>query len=87
MNTSTSPKVQYAYSEMPSGANHSRLTSITYPNGRVMTYNYASGLASDISRLSSISDGGPPSAVTSPPSQRRFSVGALSSPDPLPLAA
>ncbi|HMP02452.1 MAG TPA: hypothetical protein PKD86_03905 [Gemmatales bacterium] len=58
VNTSTSPKVQYAYSEMPSGANHSRLSSITYPNGRVITYNYASGLASDISRLSSISDGG-----------------------------
>jgi YD repeat-containing protein len=58
VNTSTSPKVQYAYSEMPSGANHSRLTSITYPNGRVITYNYASGLASNISRLSSISDNG-----------------------------
>ncbi len=58
MNTSTSPKAQYAYSEMPSGANHPRLSSITYPNGRVITYNYAAGLASDISRLSSISDGG-----------------------------
>ncbi|MCI0705508.1 MAG: hypothetical protein L0241_30990 [Planctomycetia bacterium] len=27
--------VEYAYSEMASGANHSRLTSMTYPNGRV----------------------------------------------------
>jgi hypothetical protein len=58
VNTSTSAKVQYAYSEMPSGANHSRLTSVTYPNGRVLTYNYASGLDASISRLSSLSDGG-----------------------------
>jgi RHS repeat-associated protein len=58
VNTSTTPKVQYAYSFAPSGStNHSRLTSITYPNGRVLTYNYASGLADSISRLSSISDG------------------------------
>ncbi len=33
VNTSTSPKVQYAWSEMPSGADHSRLTSITYTDG------------------------------------------------------
>jgi len=59
VNTSTSPKVQYAYSFTTGGSmNHSRLTSITYPNGRVITYNYASGLGSDISRLTSISDGG-----------------------------
>jgi RHS repeat-associated protein len=58
VNTSTSPKVQYAYSEMASGVNHSRLTSITYPNGRVITYNYSSGLNDSISRLSSITDGG-----------------------------
>ncbi len=42
----------------PSGANHSRLTSITYPDGYVLTYNYASGLNGDISRLSSLSDSG-----------------------------
>ncbi len=58
VNTSTSPKVQYAYSEMPSGANHSRLTGMTYPNGRSLAFNYSSGLNADISRLSSISDGG-----------------------------
>ena len=58
VNTSTTPSVQYAYSEMPSGANHSRLTSITYPDGYVLTYNYASGLNGDISRLSSLSDSG-----------------------------
>lgn len=56
VNTGTSPKVQYTYSEMAGGANHSRLTSIIYPNGRVVTYNYASGLDDSISRLSSISD-------------------------------
>lgn len=58
VNTSTSPKVQYAYSEMPSGANHSRLTGMTYPNSRSITFNYSSGLNADISRLTSISDGG-----------------------------
>ena len=57
VSTTTTPKVQYAYSEMPSGANHSRLTSITYPNGRVMSYQYATGLNNNISRLSSIVDG------------------------------
>ncbi len=57
VNTSTSPKVQYAFSEMASAANHSRPTSMTYPNGRVLTYNYTSGLDSNISRLSSITDG------------------------------
>ncbi len=44
VNTSTTPKVQYGYSFAPSGSmNHSRLT--TYPNGRVIAYNYAPGLA------------------------------------------
>ncbi len=56
VNINSTPKVQYAYSEMPSGANHSRLTSITYPNGKVLTYNYSSGLNDTISRLSSLSD-------------------------------
>src|SRR5262249_23738034 len=54
--TTGTPKVQYAYSEMAGGANHSRLTSITYPNGRVLNYNYATGIDTAISRLSSISD-------------------------------
>jgi RHS repeat-associated protein len=56
VNTSTTPNVQYTYSEMAGGANHSRLTSITYPNGKVLTYNYSSGLNDSISRLSSLSD-------------------------------
>jgi YD repeat-containing protein len=37
VNTGTSPKVQYAYTEMAGGANNSRQTSLTYPNGRVLT--------------------------------------------------
>jgi RHS repeat-associated protein len=52
----TTPKVQYAYSEMAGGANHSRLVSMTYPNGRVLTYNYAAGVDDTISRLTSQSD-------------------------------
>ena len=48
--------MQYAYTEMSGGQNNSRLTSMTYPNGRVLDYNYNSGLDSTISRLSSISD-------------------------------
>jgi RHS repeat-associated protein len=54
--TSNTPRVQSAYSEMASGVNHSRLTSITYPSGYVLTYNYSAGLNGSISRLSSLSD-------------------------------
>ncbi len=53
VNTSTTPEVQYAYVAMSGGANNSRLTSMTYPNGYVLDYNYASGLDSTISRLTS----------------------------------
>ncbi len=56
VNTSTTPSVQYGYTLMSGGANNSRLTSITYPNGYVLTYNYNTGLDSTISRLSSLSD-------------------------------
>jgi RHS repeat-associated protein len=52
----TTPVVQYGYSLMFGGANNSRLTSITYPNARVIDYNYNAGLDNTISRLSSISD-------------------------------
>jgi len=41
---------------MSGGQNNSRLTSIVYPNGKTLNYNYASGLDSTISRLSSLSD-------------------------------
>src|SRR5207249_5149672 len=57
VNTATTPKVQYAYRAMAGGANDSRLVSVTYPNGRVLSCNYATGLDDRIGRLSSISDG------------------------------
>jgi RHS repeat-associated protein len=55
VNTGSTPNVQYAYSQMAGGANHSRLISMTYPNGRVLNFNY-NGVDDTISRLSSISD-------------------------------
>lgn len=62
VNTSTTPKVQYVYSEMASGANHSRLTSMVYPNGRVLHYVFNTGLDASISRVSYLADdnGGSP---------------------------
>jgi RHS repeat-associated protein len=56
VNTSTTPKVQYAYTEMSAGANNSRMTTMTYPNGRVIHFAYNSGLDDSISRLSYIAD-------------------------------
>ncbi len=57
VNTSTTPKVQYTYSEMAGGANHSRLTSLVNPDGFTVSYQYASGLDSSISRLTSLANG------------------------------
>lgn len=54
VNTSTSKKVQYGYT---GGTNFSRLTSVTDPNGRVITYGYNTGLDSTISRVSYLADG------------------------------
>jgi RHS repeat-associated protein len=56
VNTSTTPKLQYSYTLMAGGVNNSRLTSMIYPNGRVLNYNYATGVDNTISRLTSISD-------------------------------
>jgi len=56
VNTSSTPVVQYAYTEMSGGVNNSRPTSVTYPDGYVLTYNYGSGINNTISRLSSLSD-------------------------------
>ncbi len=56
VNISTTPSVQYAYTLMSGGQNNSRLTSIVYPNGKTLNYNYASGVDSTISRLTSLSD-------------------------------
>ena len=48
--------MQYAYTEMSGGVDNSRLETVTYPDGYVLTYNYSTGLNSTISRLSSLSD-------------------------------
>jgi RHS repeat-associated protein len=56
VNTSTTPAVQYAFTEMAGGVNNSRLTSMTYPGGYVLNFNYGSGLDSSISRVTSLSD-------------------------------
>jgi RHS repeat-associated protein len=51
VNSSLTPKVIYSYSET-SGGNHSRLTTMTYPNGRMVQYEYDPGIDTAISRLS-----------------------------------
>jgi RHS repeat-associated protein len=51
----TTPEVQYGYSNLGLG---SRLTSMTYPNGRVLDYAYASGIDYYIGRVSGIFDAG-----------------------------
>jgi len=56
VNTSTSPEVQYAYTELAGGANNSRLTKMTYPSGRVVDYVYNPGIDATISRLSAVAD-------------------------------
>jgi RHS repeat-associated protein len=61
VDTGTTPKVQYAYTFDPGvGGNHSRLTSVVYPNGRTIAYSYgtAGGLNDRIGRLEAIQDGG-----------------------------
>ena len=55
VNVDTTPSVQDNYTDLESG-NNSRLTSIQYPDGYTVDYNYNSGLDSDISRLSYLSD-------------------------------
>ena len=55
VNVESTPSVQDNYTDLESG-NNSRLTSIEYPDGYTVDYNYSSGLDSDISRLSYLSD-------------------------------
>ena len=45
--------VDYTYNQ---SGNFSRLSTMTYPDGRVLHYGYSSGLDSNISRLSYIAD-------------------------------
>lgn len=53
VNTASTPKVGYGYDLAKGG----RLTSVTYPNGRVIGYSYGTGVNDAIGRLSSIVDG------------------------------
>jgi RHS repeat-associated protein len=57
VDTATTPKVQYTYSLRSGVTNHSRITGIVYPNGRVVSYDYGTGLNDSISRLSAMKDG------------------------------
>ncbi|MEO8493493.1 MAG: RHS repeat-associated core domain-containing protein [Planctomycetota bacterium] len=56
VNTSTTPKVQYGYAN--GSANTIRPTTLTYPNGRVITYDYgsANSIPDAASRIASIVD-------------------------------
>ncbi len=54
--TSTTPQVQYSYEN--GSSNTIRPTTLTYPNGRVLTYGYGTGGSIDdnLSRVASITD-------------------------------
>jgi RHS repeat-associated protein len=56
VNTGTTPKVQYGFAT--GSANTIRPTSMTYPNGRVLTYSYgtANGIDDAASRVASLID-------------------------------
>jgi RHS repeat-associated protein len=56
VNTGTTPLVSYAYAN--GSANTVRLNSITYPNGRVLTYDYGTSGSNDdlLSRVTGLSD-------------------------------
>jgi RHS repeat-associated protein len=56
VNVATTPKVQYAY--LSGSANSIRPTSMTYPNGRVLTYSYgtAGGANDALSRIAALVD-------------------------------
>ena len=64
VNTTTTPRVEYAYSEGVDGS-HSRLTGITYPAGSTVNYAYT-GIDSALSRPTSLtgSAAGTSAAVT-----------------------
>ena len=55
VNTSTSPKVQYGYA---SGSNNTiRQTSMTYPDNRVVNYDYGTGAGDELSRIATLKIG------------------------------
>jgi YD repeat-containing protein len=56
VNTSTTPEVQYSYASLSGSSSDGRPTGMTYPNGRQLDYVYNTGLDSNISRISGLSD-------------------------------
>ena len=52
----STPKVSYGYS-LTGGGNHSRITSLTHPDGYVVGYGYDSGIDAASSRLSRLTQG------------------------------
>ena len=55
VNTSTTPKVQYSYA---SGSDNTiRQTSMTYPNSRVVNYDYGTGDGDELSRIATLKIG------------------------------
>ena len=55
VNTSTSPNVQYGYA---SGSNNTiRQTSMTYPDSRVVNYDYGTGAGDELSRIATLKIG------------------------------
>lgn len=58
VNTGSSPKVQYAYASGGSSSNQIRPTTLTYPNAKVITYDYgsANSLNDILNRIGSIID-------------------------------
>lgn len=66
--TASTPKVSYTYSEMTGGANHSRLTTMTYPSGFSTRVDYGASIYTDQAalndRISRVSDTFSPSDNT-----------------------
>jgi hypothetical protein len=58
VNTSTSPKVQYGYDSGGSSSNEIRPTTLTYPNGRVVTSSYGTsgGMNDRLNRIDTVAD-------------------------------
>ncbi|MBN8625807.1 MAG: RHS repeat-associated core domain-containing protein [Planctomycetes bacterium] len=58
VNTANTPNVQYGYAD--GGTNTARPTTLTYPNGRVLTYDYGVAAGDDdrLSRIESLDDAG-----------------------------
>jgi RHS repeat-associated protein len=54
--SSSSPVVQYSYDTGVSSSNEIRLNAVTYPNGRLVSYNFTDTLDAELNRITSISD-------------------------------